>query len=357
MTGKSSAVEVKQKYFNMNNWQCHILRVEEHQIDLLGRKFESGDVVLAADGYLVQGKTLHTLELHVLIIPLSVSADFENVVDELRHMCDEKLSFSIACLPTDKSVMSKIGAYPNCYWNCVWLRFVAGELDDYAVHYLDCNRCYRGLLGQPIDEHFDQFCGPWSSMLAVVERNVEFGDSGRSEEKNVFLAGKSVVTPTCTLSVEGTGRIEVHFGPSHEIAKIRHRIEGDPALFKRKHIEVLENGTKFDYESTISVFKTANDGSTNERRWKENVVKIATIKHDIYKNQSKYFHRVILDVCIALAPFNIPNYEIVEIIHLLPGLRHNPNYHMMKTIFSVNESIRKVREQRAQMKKKTIKIL
>jgi len=350
MTNYYDASERKEKFFKFSSRNIEPLHDDYFQISVFGRRLERGDVVQTPDVFLVYGKKLHVLESSYLVIPLEVSAEFENVYDELRHLLEAKLSFIINCRPTDKSVMAKIGSYPNCYWKNVFLRFIDGVLYDYSVSYFDCDFSYHSTEKKSLDEDFDNFCSSWSSLLVVVDGNTNWSDSGNSVDKYVYVTTNTLQTPKSLISLKGDERLELHFGIAHEIEEIRRKIEGDCARFKHKHVEQSEDGTCYNFVGVENFLRVSDQGG-KKTRFLDSVTKISLSKHDIYETQEKYFNRVIVDVCIALAHFNIANYEIREIINLLPGMRHQKNYRMMRTIFSVNQSIRKVYEKRTQSNK------
>lgn len=335
-------------YFRFFHYSSARFENEESQFAIFGRKLCVGDVVQTAEGFVLQGKTkLHRLDGLSLRIPLNVSSEFENVLDELSHLLDAQVSFTIECRPTDKSVMTKLGVYPNCYWKDVWIEFNHGLLYDFYIRFFDTNiGCWKLTHRESVDDYFDRCCEQWSSMLVVIDGVPPFYFTGRTSEKTTLGRAHQLKLFDCELELNGDEKVEVHFGPTRDIAEIRNRIEGFQKPYTLKHIELLENGEKFKHASTFCAIRIIAEGTVNEQRERITVQEVLREKHTVYQHQEKYFHRVILDVCIALASFNIANYEMREIICTLPGMRHQENSRMMKIIFAVNESIRKIYQER-----------
>jgi len=327
----------RKKYFNVS-WTrvSHNFFTEEEQVSHLGRHCELGDVLEFFDGFVIVGQKINIRLGRYLRIPLEVSSQFENALDVFAHLVRDKICFTIDCATTDKSAMTFAGETPTCYWHKISLVLYKGELYKYDIEYFPdlSSFSYSSIQNETSSEVFDEHCAPWLSMLAVLGEQSRW----KTKEVEVHVGSKVLETANYSLKLRWSQSVELHRGLRTQILNLKKHIEDN---LKCSHIKLADEGMMYH------VVVASGSASTCT----------VVVKKDEFRERvkQKYFHRVIVDVCMALASYNIPNYEMREIIMLLPGLRHNPDYRMMKTIFAVNESIRKVREQREQRNKNSSK--
>lgn len=183
------------------------------------------------------------------------------------------------------------------------------------------------------------FClclGEWKSLLVISETRFELRVGLRSAPC-VTKFGRCFEMPRKTLLFDDYMWAYIWFLPSE---LIEHFVN---------EISVCEY-VKYKYLSSPDAYVMLADTDGLK-------LTFSTYDYKMKRTREKFFHDTIVDVYLALAPFNVAVYEMLEVIQWLPYMENAVRFNVVRTLESLFASVQKVYKQREEKSNRGIEAL